>query len=198
MPTSAATTPPSLTPENLRELQTAKQSLRKVRRAVNAAKFEGYTIAICGGLSFLFGIGSIGDMLGGMVLTAIGIIEITGAGRLGRLDVKGARIVAVNQLCLAALIFLYAVWSLHAEAAHPASDLPDLSPSDVQALGSAGDGAMDLTHEIMMLLYGSLIIAAIAEAGMAAYYNSRGAYLQQYLSETPEWIVNMQKSGISI
>jgi hypothetical protein len=179
-------------------LQAAKQSLRKIRRAVTAARFEGYTVAICGGITFLSGIGSIANMLGGTVLTVIGIVEIIWAGRLGRLDPTAVRTLTINQLCLAALILLYAVWNLHAEIANPASDLPDLSPSDAQALGEMDSSAMSLTHEVMVLLYGSMIAAAAAEAGMAAYYHSRGALLQRYLADTPPWIVTMQKSGISI
>jgi hypothetical protein len=196
--TSAASNPPQLSVDNLRELQAAKQSLRKIRRAVSAARFEGYTVAICGGITFLSGIGSVGDMLGGTVLTIIGIVEIIWAGRLGRLDTTAVRTLTINQLCLAALILLYALWNLHAEIAHPASDLPDLSPSDAQVLGQMDSSAMGLTHEIMLLLYGSMIAAAAAEAGMAAYYHSRGAYLQRYLADTPPWIISMQKSGISI
>lgn len=196
--TSAASKPPQLSADNLRELQAAKQSLRKIRRAVSVARFEGYTVAVCGGITFLSGIGSVGDMLGGAVLTAIGVIEIISAGRLGRLDTKAVRILTTNQLCLAALILLYAVWNLHAEVAHPASDLPDLSPSDAAALGQMDSSALSLTHEVMLLFYGSMIAAAVVEAGMARYYHSRGAYLQRYLADTPAWIISMQKSGISI
>jgi hypothetical protein len=196
--TSAASNPPQLSADNLRELQAAKQSLRKIRRAVSAARFEGYTVAICGGITFLSGMGSITDMLGGTVLTVIGIIEIIWAGRLGRLDATAVRTLTINQLCLAALILLYALWNLHAEISHPASDLPELSPSDAQVLGQMDSSAMGLTHEVMLLLYGSMIAAAAAEAGMAAYYHSRGAYLQRYLADTPPWIISMQKSGVSI
>jgi hypothetical protein len=198
MITSAGSNPPQLSADNLRELQAAKQSLRKIRRAVSAARFEGYTVAICGSITFLSGIGSVSDMLGGTVLTVIGIIEIIWAGRLGRLDTTAVRTLTINQLCLAVLILLYAVWNLHAEIAHPASDLPDLSPSDAQVLGQMDSSAMGLTHEIMLLLYASLIAAAAAEAGMAAYYYSRGAHLDRYLADTPPWIISMQKSGISI
>src|SRR5579872_6359210 len=196
--TSMAPNTPQLSADNLRELQAAKQSLKKIRRAVSAARLEGYTVAICGGLTALFGYNSALAVIGGTVLAVIGIIEIIGAGKLGRLDADAARMLMINQLCLAVLIFLYAVWNLHAEAAHPASDFPDLSPSDMQALGQMDSSALSLTHEIMLLLYGSMIIAAALEGGMAAYYYSRGAYLRRYLAETPAWIVAMQKSGISI
>jgi hypothetical protein len=64
-------------------------------------------------------------------------------------------------------------------------------------LGQVDSGVMGITHEIMMLLYGSLIFAAATEAGMAWYYHSRGEYLRQYLAETPQWIVDMQKAGLA-
>jgi hypothetical protein len=195
---SAAPQPPQLSAENLREMQTARQSARKIRRAVTAAKFEGYTIAICGVLTVLMGMGSVWQMLGGTILTVIGVIEITGGGRLARFDPGAVRMLTINQLSLAGLILLYGLWNLHAEMAHPVSDFPDLSPADAQVLGQMDSSVTGLTHEIMVLLYGSMIAAAAAEAGMAFYYHSRGELVRRYLAETPAWIITMQKSGVSI
>jgi hypothetical protein len=59
-----------------------------------------------------------------------------------------------------------------------------------------GSSVTGLTHQIMLLLYGSLIVAAAVEAGMAWYYYSRGRYLREYLARTPTWILNMQKAGM--
>ncbi|MGD0138398.1 MAG: hypothetical protein ABSD28_05935 [Tepidisphaeraceae bacterium] len=190
--------PPQLSPENLRELQAARRSLGKIRRAVSTARFEGYSIAICGALTVLMNTDSIGYMLVGTVLTAIGIVEIVAAGRLRRLEVGAVRMLAINQLSLAALILLYALWNLHAEIAHPVSDFPDLSPSDAKLLGQMDSSVLGITHEAMLLLYGSLIAAAAVEAGMAWYYHSRAGHLREYLARTPPWIIAMQKAGISV
>jgi len=195
---AAASNSPQLTPENLRELESARFALRKIRRAVSAARFEGYTIAICGGLSIVAGYNSITDLLSGTVLLAIGIIEIVGAGKLRSLDPQAAKMLVVNQLTLAGLILLYALWNLTAEAMHPTPDLPDLSPSEAQAVSQYSSPLNGMTHEIMLLLYASLILAAIVEAGMAAYYRSRVEQLRKYLETTPAWIVDMQKAGVSI
>jgi hypothetical protein len=192
--TSADSQPPQLSPENLRQLQAARGSLRKIRRAVGTARFEGYSIAICGALTVLMNTDSIGYMLVGTVLTAIGIVEIIGAGRLRRLDVGAVRILAINQLSLAALILLYALWNLHAEIVHPTTDSPDLT-SLLEQMGYSVTGQ---AHQIMSLLYGSLIVAAAVEAGMAWYYHSRGRHLREYLAHTPAWILNMQKAGIGV
>jgi len=194
--TSAASKPPQLSQENLRELQTARNSLRKVRRAVTTAKFEGYSVAICGVLTSLMGYGSFGQILGGIVLTVIGVIEIYGASRLGQLDAKAGRILTVNQLTLAALILLYALWNIFGEVMHPAdaADLQGLSTSDSQVMGDV----TGIAHEVTMIMYAGMIAAAVVEAGMARYYHSRGVYLVRYLAETPAWIISMQKSGVSI
>jgi len=195
--TSAAPQPPVLNADNLREMQTARVSLRKIRRAVLSAKIEGYSVAICGALTVAMGMGSIWQMLGGTVLAVIGVIEIVGGTRLGKLDIDAVRILTINQLSLAVLILMYALWMLHSEMVHPA-DLADLGAAGGADLGQMGSSIQGLTHEIMLLMYGSMILAAAVEAGMAAYYHSRGAHLRRYLSETPAWIIAMQKAGMTI
>ncbi len=185
---------PQLTPENLRELEAARRALRKVRRAVSTARFEGFTVAIFGGLTAVSGIPNIGVMLLGAVLTAIGVIEIVAGGQLRRLDLRAIRILTINQLVLAVLILLYALWNLHAEIAHP---LAQISSSDAELLGQVDPSALNFTHEMMLLLYVSLIAGAALEASMALYYHTRGAHLRQYLAQTPQWIISMQKAGIS-
>jgi hypothetical protein len=190
---SPALNSPQLTPENFRELEAARVSLKKIRRAVSAARFEGFTIAIFGGLTLLCGITSIADILLGLVLIAIGVIEILGGGQLRRLDPRGIRILTFNQLAFATLILLYALWNLHSEIVHPVAEMGD----DSQLVGQVDPSVLNITHEIMLLVYASFILAALFEAGMAAYFHSRGPLLQQYLAQTPPWIVSMQKAGVS-
>jgi hypothetical protein len=196
--TSPVPPPPQLTPQNFQELEAARRRLKGIRRAVGAARLEGYSIAVCGGFTVLFGIGSWLTILGGAVLTAIGVIEIVAAGQLRRLDERGPRILGINQGVLAVLIVFYALWSLHAESSNPNRDLQDLSPSDAAAMNQMMGPAMDIEHSVMELMYGSLIVAAIFEGGMAWYYYSKGPQLREYLAETPEWITQMQKAGVTV
>jgi hypothetical protein len=191
---SSALNSPQLTPEHFRELEAARRALRKIRRAVSAAKFEGYTIAIFGGLTVLFGITSVTDVILGLILLAIGVIEIIGAAQLKRLAPRGIRTLTFNQLTFATLILFYALWNLHTEMAHPVGGVTD---AEAQALGQIDPSVLSITHEMMLLVYSSFILAAIFEAAMAAYFHSRGPLLQQYLAETPEWIISMQKAGVS-
>jgi len=111
--------------------------------------------------------------------------------RTGFAGWTAARILTINQLSLAALILLYALWKLLVEVAHPGSAIPDLA-------GQLDSSDLGIAHELTILLYGSLIAAAAVEAGMAWYYHSRGEHLREYLARTPPWIVAMQKAGISV
>ena len=189
----------NLSPESLAELKTARNAMKKIRRAILSARIEGYSIAIFGALSFAFSIGNVWDMLVTAILTAIGIIEINGAAKLARLDVRGTRLLMFNQLALAVLILLYALWNIYTQLANPNAALAGISPSDVQALNQIGvTGQLDIANQIMLIVYSSLIVAALAEAAMALYYHSRAAYVRQFIAQTPEWIVTMQKNGVSI
>ncbi|HEY4330192.1 MAG TPA: hypothetical protein VGN88_10690, partial [Phycisphaerae bacterium] len=53
----------------------------------------------------------------------------------------------------------------------------------------------DLDRLFAELVYGTLIIGTIIAQGLEAlYYSSRKKYLDAYLDQTPEWIVELQKS----
>jgi hypothetical protein len=191
--------PPQLTTENLQQLQSARTAMKKIRRAILSARLEGYSIAIFGVISLVFSLGNIPSMLVSAILTAIGIIEITGAAKLARLDITAIRLLTINQLTLAAFIFLYALWNIYGEVAHPDADLAGMTPSEIQAMNQTGVSAVvDIGHQIMILVYSGLIIAALIEAAMAYYYHTRGEHLRQFLAQTPDWIVSMQRAGVSI
>jgi hypothetical protein len=195
---SAPPSPPQLTPENLNELQLARQRLKGIRRAVSAGRFEGYSIAICGGLSFLAGIGSLTSMAGGALLLGVGIVEVYMVGQLRKLDLRAPRFLAANQLVLAALIVLYACWSLHSSGSSSSADTTGMSASDVQAMNQMIGPVNEIAHSVSVLLFGSLLIAAVFEGGMAWYYYSKAEPLREYLAETPEWILQMQRAGVSV
>lgn len=186
--------PQRLSQQNLAELAAARQALLKIRRAVNAARIEGYTIAIFGGLSLICGLNSLSNILVSLPLAAVGIVEIYGADRLRRLQLTAVRLLTINQLILAALIILYGVCKLIMECVSPGSSLGSLSDVDLQQFGDVTRTA----HLIGMLLYGSIVVAGVFEIAMARYYHSREEILENYLAETPSWITALQKQGITI
>jgi len=190
-------TSPQLSEENLRELATARAALRKIGRAVTVARFDGWTLAVFAGLTFLMAAFDWTNMIVGIGLGAIACVELYGANRLRRLEPAAIRLLGFNQLTLGALLILYALWRIHAEssgggllAAATASD-PQAAPllQSYQGLGQS----------IVIAFYGTLIaIAILGMGGMALFYSSRRKYLTAYLGQTPQWIIAMQKEGISI
>ncbi|HEX4794595.1 MAG TPA: hypothetical protein VH370_12420 [Humisphaera sp.] len=188
---------PVLTYAHFQQIAEAQKKLKKIRRAISVANFDGWTIGIFGGLSLMFGmIGgiSVSDIIVGLVLAGIALVELRTAKNLRRLDVRSARILGFNQLALAALIILYSLWRMHASGSADSSEgqmisqVADVDPGMASSVRS-------LTEQVSYALYGSLILFAIlAQGGTALYYFSREKYLRAYVEQTPQWILQMQQS----
>jgi hypothetical protein len=192
-PPPAAVQP--LTPEHLRVLQLAQAEARPIRRAFSVARFDGWTIALFGGLTALLGLPVVSNVLIGLALLAIGSIELRAADRLRRLDARALRVLAINQLVLAVLLITYSVWRLLAIQRGGAAE----------ALGASGDPELsrmlgsvdDITKSIARAVYVTLIaVAVFAQGGLALYYLRRRKILAAYLSQTPPWILEMQRAGV--
>lgn len=49
------------------------------------------------------------------------------------------------------------------------------------------------------LIYGTLAAVAIfVQGGTALFYHSRRKYIEAYVNETPAWIVQAQRAGLSM
>jgi hypothetical protein len=190
-------TSPQLSQENLRELETARQSLRKVARAVSVARFDGWTMAIFAGLTLLMGITDITNIVLAVALGTVAYVELTGAAKLRRLDPSAVPMLGFNQFGLAGLLTLYALWRIHVELNGGGfiSGMVAQDPADAQVLGPW----MNLGRSVVFAFYGSLIaVAVLGMGGMAWFYFSRRKHLDAYLTNTPQWIIAMQKSGLSL
>jgi hypothetical protein len=185
-------TSPQLTEANLRELSTARSAYRKIARAIRVAKFDGWTIAIFGVLSFLASLGDLPGMGIGMVLIVVAFIEIKSAKRLRDLDPASIRHLAFNQIAFGALLIIYALWQMYLVKTGRGI------LSDLDEAGLEGED-MDMARSWLNLFYCSLIaVAVFGMGGLAYYYFTRIKHLQKYLAQTPAWIVAMQKSGLTI
>jgi hypothetical protein len=194
---AAALPPPQLSPEHLQQLAVARQAARKVRRAAAVASFDAWTIAIFAALSLVTSLTEPSGLLLCVGMIAVAVVEFRGAAALKRLDPDAARTLGFNQLALATMLILYALWRLHAEmsgpspyAAYTAGD-PDLA----QMLGPVES----LTRTIALAVYGAIIVVALfAQGGLAAYYFTRRQHIDAYLRQTPEWILAMQRAGVPL
>ena len=75
-------------------------------------------------------------------------------------------------------------------------DEPDCDAAD----GGSLDGRFeDMFRSMAVAFYGSLIMFAIvAQGGAALFYFTREKYLREYRRRTPAWILQMQKTGVSV
>jgi hypothetical protein len=185
--------PPPLTPDQLQQLAAARAAAGKIQRVASVAAFDGWTIAIFAALSFICGIGGVTGPVMGAAMGTIAGIELMGVPKLRRLDSRAARTLGYNQLAFASLLVLYAVWSLWGEY-HGQGMLASLSASDPSVRDMLKDYE-PMMRMIALAVYGSLIVAVIAaQGGMALYYFTRAKRIEQYVRQTPAWIIQMQQA----
>jgi hypothetical protein len=192
--------PPVLTYESQQQLQAARTAFRKIGRAVSVAKSDGWTIAFFAGVTILFGLGDWFSMLLGAVLGVIAWTELRGATQLRQLQPRATRLLGRNQLVLGGLLVLYAAWRMYTSLhGHGALALDAGSDPELQKLTSSLDKSVqDTVNEIMFAVYAAVLVVGLGSAlGMSRYYFSRQKYIDSYLNDTPAWIINMQKAGMT-
>ncbi|HWC97733.1 MAG TPA: hypothetical protein VG456_13305 [Candidatus Sulfopaludibacter sp.] len=191
---------PYFTPDNLRELEAAKKGARKVKRAVFVANFDGWTIAIFGAITLAMGMSDATNIVLSLALGAVAYVELRNAARLKRLQPDAARTLGFNQLALATILIIYALWQIHtaSRSGGTAAVLGVSDPGVAQMLGSDSQ-LQDLTQMAVHALYGALILIAIcAQGSMALYYFSRARLVRDYVAGTPEWIIKLQEAGFAM
>ncbi|MCY2950747.1 MAG: hypothetical protein NTU53_02070, partial [Planctomycetota bacterium] len=185
-----------LTPDQLAQLTAARLASRKIRRAVSVATFDGWTIAIFAALTFLCGLSSPATILLGLGMAGVSYVELSNAAKLRRTDPSALRRLAFNQFALAAMLILYALWSLHTQSDH--KQLQSLIASE-PAAAEMLTTLQPLVQRITVAIYASLIaVAILAQGGTALFYYTRTKYIQAYLAQTPPWILQLQKAGFAL
>lgn len=195
VPPNASGGPPS--PEHLRELELARARFKKIRRAVGVASFNGWTVGVFAALSLLIGLFSLTSLLIGAGLAVVAWNEFAGARMLRRLDTRAPRRLALGQLGLCAVLITYALWSIYSF---------QTGPSPYEAALAAGGQATaivgsieQLENTITFAVYGGLIVGSVIfQGGTAWYYFTRKKYIHAYATETPPWLIELERTAGSI
>jgi hypothetical protein len=186
----------ALTEQQLRELADARVASKKIRTAINVARFDAWTVAIFAGLSLVCGITSVTGVLVGLGMAAVAVTEFIGLSMLKRLDVRAAKLLGFNQLGLALVLILYATWCIYSElsGAGMLSSAMSSEPMVAQML----EPYRPMERLITYAIYGTLIaVAVFAQGGTALFYFTRAKHIQRYVEQTPAWILQMQRAGVS-
>lgn len=180
-----------LSPDDLRQLAASRARGKKLRRAVGVATFSGWTTAIVAIPTFLGGLFSPEGWVLGAGLGVVAWGEFVGAGLLRRLDPRGPRRLALNQIALALLVSAYALWQIVTIEHGPG----------LLAAGGSGDPQVDallepyeaLATDVARGFYGVVILVSLAVQGATAwYYASRTRHLRAYLESSPTWILELE------
>lgn len=184
---------------HLAQIAAAKKLGVKIQRAAATASFSGWSCSIFAFLTLAFCSISFSalTLLLGVGMAMVAVYEFKGAAQLRKLDPTAPRRLAMNQLCFAGMLMAYGLIMLISTLRNP----PDLAAelgNDPQVRQMIGP-ITDLEQPLTILMYVIFIVAAVAGPGLTSwYYASRRKYVEAYLAETPQWIIDLQRSGMSL
>jgi len=138
--------------------------------------------------------GGIDQLLIGIFLGFIAFRSFRGAAGLKRYDRAAPMTLAMNQLVLASGIILYAAYQLWAIANGHSGLMEDIR-SQLTVPGFQLDDTISLLASVLKLTYILLIVGTIIFQGLTArYYRSCLKVLDEYLTQTPQWVIDLQKA----
>ena len=182
--------PPPLDAEQRETLLQANERLRKrILGAGKVAAFNGWTLVVFGALSLLTGAFSATGLVVGVVLLGFGWNELRGRRLLRRLDRNGPHVLGWNQIGLAVAAFVYCAWSSWRAWAHPEPMLAELETT-------LGISSSEIARMTVLAYAVVFVVSAVALALTARYHFTRRERLEAYLRETPEWVVEIQRSTL--
>ena len=193
-----------LTSEHLDQLALAKLRAKKVAKACRVAMTNGCILAIFSGCSLLMAL--IGAMFGEFDILGLGMgaglallawNEFRGRAMLRRVELRGCRVLGWNQVALMAMVIGYAAWMLGKAVWGPNPYDEAIARESLLAgpLGSIND----LYQMISMAIYGGLIAGTLIFQGLSSlYYFTRRKHVEAYLRETPEWVLDLQRRGVTV
>lgn len=176
------------TPEQIRELEDAKERAASFMGAARVASFNGWTFGIFAALSIVSGLTSIPVLLVGVGLAVVARNELAGRKRILAYDPSALDMLWKNQVALMAIIVAYCLWAMTRSSLATDPQMQELNEL-------MGEGFDELVQSLVTTLYVSVIVATIIFQGLnARYYWVRIARLEAYLAETPQWVVDVQRS----
>lgn len=201
MPTQPSL-PSPMTAAQLDELNSARARMRRIRWAVGYAAFDATTLTIFAGITLLAGFPSVSGLLMGGLMAVVAWIEFRGRSLLMKLEERGGRMLAWNQLAFAGLLAAYAGWCISCELWG--------RRLIARFLAEAGDHwppeTLQMLEDLKILdeLYPHLVAWSYAVAGAvavvllgltSAYYFARARLVRTHLALTPQWLLDAQRSG---
>jgi hypothetical protein len=177
-------------PEEQAALQAAGEQIRHVMKATKVAAFNGWSVGFFAGVSLLFGLFSFTSLVIGIGLGIVAWNEFRGRKQLRALQPSGLELLWRNQVGFMALIIVYCLWSIYSVTARP-------DPGMTELTDLLGSGTGDLVRDLTILVYAVVIVVTALFQGLnARFYKVRVEQLENYLEETPQWILDVQRASV--
>lgn len=184
-----------LSAEHRRQLAAARDQSRAIRKTARVANFNGWTTAVIAALSLPFSLYSPVGLALTVGLALVAFNEFRGRKRILQFDPTGATLLGWNQIGLLAMITAYCLWMMVAsldEASAVATEVRAYADLDA-ALGSTG-GFSAIYKLVAISFYGVVIfLSVVFQGGTAWYYFSRRRRIADFVTQTPEWIRELQR-----
>lgn len=185
-----------LSAEHHTQIAQAQQRRKKLNRAGKIASFNAWSFAVLAGLSVPFALLSPSSLIGAAALGVLAWNEFRGRRHLRQLDPRGPMTLGYNQLAFCGLITLYCGYQIFKAMTGPGlyAESMDATPQLAEMLGPM----QELIKTATISAYALMLIAGVAvQGGTAWYYFSRKRWLQDYLRQTPQWVIDLDRTQAS-
>ncbi|MBI2477744.1 MAG: hypothetical protein HYV60_03575 [Planctomycetia bacterium] len=182
--------------EHHQELALANERSKKIRKAAGVAAFNGWMTGIFAVTSAPFAPFSIAGFLVTVGLGIVAYNEFQGRKRLLRFDASAARLLGWNQVGFLTMIIVYCLWMMFTglTGAGPFAAELEANPELRQVLDGV-DGLDYIYKLIVVAVYGSVIVlSALFQGWNAYYYFGRRKHVEDYVRETPAWVIDVQRA----
>jgi hypothetical protein len=179
-----------LTPEHRKDLVQATERANKIFGAVKVATFNGWTIGIFAGITLLFALFSATALVVGAGMAFVSWNEFRGRTLLRQFDPQGPRLLGRNQVGFMGLLVGYCLWSIYRTLTNPITQ--------IEGLEEIAGFTAELVTNLTVSVYAMVIVLSVFFQGLnALYYFRRAKHVEDYVRETPRWIVELQRSSVT-
>ncbi len=183
------TAPPPLTPEQREALEQAGVRAGAFTGAARVAAFNGWSIGFFAAVALLFGIFNLTALVLGVAMAVVARNEFKGCAGILKFEARGPELLWRNQIGFMGLIIVYCLWSIYATVSQPDPQMAELT----ELLGGDMD---DLVLSLTLTVYAVVIaLTAVFQGLNARYYFRRVAMIEEYRSDTPDWVRELQESA---
>jgi len=183
----------ALSNEQLDQRRDAKKRRRKIDRTIDMAAVSAWSLAIFAALSLPFAFSSFkaAFITAGLALCAY--FEFRGRAGLKRLELRAPSLLARNQAALAGIIAMYCGGSVY-----DAWFGDSIFTSIIQQAPEVAELLEPYETLIRQVTAGTYAVVAfitlIVQAFVIRYYASRRRLIEQYIAETPAWVLQLDKT----